>query len=206
MHPPEISSMHMCPRFGKMSPKNAPLLYRSPARNLKGEFVSITLSRTGGMDCLSGPRGLELRTPPVPVCRDTAQVSMMESSFFHPEIVCFFAERLVPAGHPVPRPSSMSRRLSSLALMSSLVNPRHPVFVFVFVCVRCVAEQATKIATAMVTQYGMSDKVGKVYMQDHQKEGPEMRAKVDSEVRVGKKTVQYVFSNFLLHDCGRHRR
>lgn len=33
----------------------------------------------------------------------------------------------------------------------------------------------------MVTQYGMSDKVGKVYMPDHQKEGPEMRAKVDSE-------------------------
>ncbi|CAB1097971.1 unnamed protein product [Ectocarpus sp. CCAP 1310/34] len=37
---------------------------------------------------------------------------------------------------------------------------------------------ATKIALAMVTQYGMSDKVGKVYMRDHQKEGPEMRAKV----------------------------
>lgn len=34
----------------------------------------------------------------------------------------------------------------------------------------------------MVTQYGMSDKVGKVYMQDHQKEGPEMRATVDNEV------------------------
>ena len=42
--------------------------------------------------------------------------------------------------------------------------------------------QATKIALAMVTQYGMSEKVGKVYMKDHQKEGPEMRAKVDSEV------------------------
>ena len=37
----------------------------------------------------------------------------------------------------------------------------------------------------MVTQCGMSEKVGKVFVKDQKEEGDEMRAAIDSEVRQG---------------------
>merc|ERR1712070_747155 len=46
--------------------------------------------------------------------------------------------------------------------------------------------QATNIATAMVTQFGMSDKVGKVYYerQDLEKLSPELQNLINSEIKI----------------------
>lgn len=40
------------------------------------------------------------------------------------------------------------------------------------------------MARAMVTRYGMSEKVGMVFVQDHREEGDDVRAAIDAEVSV----------------------
>lgn len=42
--------------------------------------------------------------------------------------------------------------------------------------------QATNIARAMVTQCGMSEKVGMVFVKDQREEGDQVRAAIDTEV------------------------
>lgn len=42
--------------------------------------------------------------------------------------------------------------------------------------------QATKVARAMVTRYGMSDKFGMIFVEDHREEGDDVRAAIDAEV------------------------
>ncbi|CAM9629171.1 unnamed protein product [Choristocarpus tenellus] len=44
-------------------------------------------------------------------------------------------------------------------------------------------QQATRLANAMVTRYGMSEKVGKVFISDQRDEGGETRAAIDEEVK-----------------------